>query len=111
MMRKIDIAFDVDGTLRKNSEEIHRTKIVPNLRIIRLMETLDSFKNVRLHVWSNRGAEYCWEIVQRFDLPVKQKNCRQKTWLKQNPDFVPDVAIDDQQRFDGGMLNLIVREK
>lgn len=117
-MKKIVIAFDVDGTLRCNREEEHREKIVPNLRIVRLWETLSSFKNVELHVWSNRGAEYCDMIVKRFDLQ-KCKATHKKYWqAQQNSDdwheddgFRPDIAIDDQQRFDGADLNLIVREK
>lgn len=117
-MKKVVIAFDVDGTLRCNREEIHREKIVPNLNIVRLWETLSGFKNVELHIWSNRGADYCREIATRFDLQ-KVKGYHKKTWKSQqdandewdSDDFRPDIAIDDQQRFDGGLFNLIVREK
>ena len=117
-MKKIVIAFDVDGTLRCNREEEHRTKIVPNLRIVRLWETLSTFKNVELHIWSNRGADYCKEIAVLFDLQ-KVKGYHKKQWQAQREAndmwgeeyFKPDIAIDDQQRFDGGVLNLIVREK
>lgn len=117
-MNKVVIAFDVDGTLRCNAEEKHRTEIEPNPRIIALWETLSSFKNVELHIWSNRGADYCREIAQAFGLK-KCKDFHKKQWHEQScaelmeggKPFIPDIAIDDQQRFDGGMLNLIVREK
>lgn len=112
-MRKIRIAFDVDGTLRKNSEERHRRVIEPNERIVALLEILARFKNVEIHVWSNRGAEYCEDIVEELGLR-KIKQCHLKTWVHNRADgdgFVPDIAIDDQQRFDGAALNLIVREK
>lgn len=113
-MRKFNVAFDVDGTLRANREEIHRTKVVENPRIVDMLHTMASLKNVTVHVWSNRGADYCWEIVQAFDLPVKRKNCHQKTWEHNREDgdgFIPHICFDDQQRFDGGIYNLIVREK
>lgn len=124
-MKKTIIAFDVDGTLRKNSEEIHRTKIVPNDRIIELMHILGSFKNVEPHIWSNRGAEYCRRIREEFGLEklVRASHCHQKLWLGQQQEILvefsesdedylrPDIAIDDQQRFDGGIANLIVKEK
>ena len=112
-MNKVVIAFDVDGTLRKNSEEIHRTEIVENTGIIELLFMLANFKNVEIHIWSNRGKEYCEMIRLEFHLQkaVKLNNCHKKTWLAESSDFVPDIAIDDQQRFDGGMINLIVREK
>lgn len=112
-MKKVIIAFDVDGTLRCNQEEQHRTRVVANRRIVRLWETLSSFKNVELHIWSNRGADYCREIAILFDLQ-KCKGYHKKTWQGNRDDgdgFVPDIAIDDQQRFDGAAFNLIVREK
>ena len=127
-MDKIVIAFDVDGTLRCNAEERHRDKVEPNPRIIALWETLSTFKNVELHIWSNRGADYCKAIAKQFKLK-KCKGYHQKTFRAEQSvevralsgggtymsiradAFVPDIAIDDQQRFDGGNLNLIVREK
>lgn len=126
-MRKIVIAFDVDGTLRCNT--VPEERLVANRRIVRLWETLATFKNVELHVWSNRGAEYCDMIVKQFDLQkckgthlkqwqamqqveVRSASMAGQSYMATRADaFVPDIAIDDQQRFDGGMLNLIVREK
>jgi len=120
-VKKITIAFDIDGTLRKNSEERHRTEIEENKRIVDLLFTLTTFKNVEIHLWSNRGAEYCQQIRQEFHLQnaVKLNHCHIKMWDKmrletiasEGKTFRPDIAIDDQQRFDGGALNLIVREK
>ena len=124
-MKKTIIAFDVDGTLRKNSEEIHRTKVVANERIVDLMSILSTFKNVEIHIWSNRGAEYCRMIRHELQLEeyVKESHCHEKMWLTQQQETLvdyeesdkdylrPDIAIDDQQRFDGGIANLIVREK
>lgn len=121
-MKKVTIAFDIDGTLRKNSEERHRTEVEVNRRIIDLLTILATFKNVELHLWSNRGGAYCWEMAQAFQIHdiIKQSRCHLKGWYAQQQKdfvekgakpFVPDIAIDDQQRFDGGIVNLIVREK
>jgi len=121
-MNKIHIAFDVDGTLRKNSEEIHRTEIVENTEMITLLITLAKLtKNVTVHIWSNRGAEYCKRIRKEFRLEkyVKETNCHKKLWkagqikaVEANEDyFKPNIAIDDQQKFDGAFENIIVRLK
>ena len=120
-MKKIHVAFDIDGTLRKNSEERHRTEIEVNEDVLDTLRFFAKCKNVELHLWSNRGAEYCLEIRQYFGLQkyIKEKNCHKKVWHKQWCDaqmqgvqmFVPDIAFDDQQRFDGAISNVIVREK
>lgn len=127
-MKKVTIAFDIDGTLRCNSEERHRIDVEQNERIVALWNTLATFKNVELHIWSNRGADYCKEIYkllglrkcEGFHLKEWRKSqevevqalTRESTYTAIRADaFVPDIAIDDQQAFDGGLLNLIVREK
>lgn len=127
-MQTIMIAFDVDGTLRANCEERHRTDVEANQRIVELWDTLGRFKNVELHLWSNRGEDYCRSIASQLGLK-KCKGFHQKQWraeqevevwglrrsdiyrARRADAFIPDIAIDDQQRFDGGVLNLIVREK
>jgi FMN phosphatase YigB (HAD superfamily) len=113
-MQTIKIAFDIDGTLRCNAEERHKVDIEQNENITTLLVTLAKFKNTEIHVWSNRGADYAREIIVHFGLERFVKNYHFKTWDKnkdQDGFFWPDIAIDDQQRFDGGLLNLIVREK
>lgn len=118
-MQKTIIAFDVDGTLRKNTDEVHRTKIVPNRKIVRMFEALATFKNVELHIWSNRGSDYCREIAALFDLTEYCKGYHKKLWAMQQEAerkagkniFRPNIAIDDQQRFDGADVVLVVHEK
>lgn len=122
-MKKVIIAFDIDGTLRKNSEERHRTEVEPNERMVSLLEILAHSKNTEIHLWSNRGAIYCQEMRKVLGLEkfVKASHCHLKQWaaiadkliMEGNPEDVlyPQIAIDDQQRFDGGIVNLIVREK
>lgn len=120
-MKKVHIAFDIDGTLRKNSEERHRTEIEVNEEVLDTLRFHAKCKNTVIHLWSNRGADYCIAIREHLGLQkyVQQSHCHKKLWLKmqvelmaKNEDyFKPDVAYDDQQRFDGGFINIIVREK
>ncbi len=128
-MKKIHIAYDIDGTLRKNSEELHRTKVELNERIVAHLIADARSKNTEMHLWSNRGPEYCREMREVFKLEkhVKESNCHLKQWRHMqevevaSPSgpykairadaFRPDIAYDDQQAFDGAGLNIIVREK
>lgn len=129
-MKTITIAFDIDGTLRANREERHRTEVEPNPRIMELLKATAHSKNVEIHLWSNRGAEYCQEMREVLDLRkyVKLANCHEKQWRKMQEVevkgfggetvtllradcFRPDMAYDDQQNFDGADIVIVVREK
>lgn len=128
-MKKIIIAFDIDGTLRANREERHREEVEANPRMVDMLKGLAHSKNVEIHLWSNRGAEYCQEMRVALGLEkhVKESNCHKKQWLNDQQvrvkstvgdypailaeAFRPDIAFDDQQAFDGAELNIIVREK
>jgi hypothetical protein len=76
------------------------------MRVIDLFLILNQMKNTRLFVWSGGGADYAWHFAQEFGLPVKQSRCISKIGAPQM-----DIAIDDQQGFELGTINLIVREK
>lgn len=129
-MKKVTIAFDIDGTLRANREERHRDTVEANPRIVELLIATAHSKNVEVHLWSNRGAEYCQEMREILGLQkyIKASHCHKKLWLRDQlgsfvdafkntvyypkPDvFRPDIAYDDQQHFDGGVINIVVREK
>lgn len=120
-MNKVHIAYDIDGTLRKNTEERHRTEVEGNEDVLQSLVFNAHAKNSVIHLWSNRGAEYCREMRKVFGLEkyVKESDCHKKLWkamqvklmAENQPYFKPDVAYDDQQRFDGGHVNIIVREK
>lgn len=118
-MRKTVVAFDVDGTLIK-ADCWKDNIIVPNARIVDLLITLSSFKNIDVVVWSGGGKSWADKIVDDLDLrkyvkATYSKNCvgkspDGKTWYFE-PDIKPDIAIDDIQACSLGGLNLIVREK
>lgn len=132
-MKKVLIAFDVDGTLRDNSETAYP---VANERIRELLVTLSSFKNTKIMVWSGGGELYCRQIVQAFGLTKYVDSYGDKQWQAVGDcvgdcvggngsgaqcaddshnhfgtDVQPDIAIDDMHKFTLGHTNLIVREK
>ena len=102
-MRKVKIAFDVDGTLRCNCTEDCRE---PNKRIVDMFNTLASFKNTEMFVWSGGGADYADSFARRYDLKVSSNHCVSKLNAPKM-----DIAIDDIQATMLGDINLIVREK
>lgn len=101
-MRKIVIAFDVDGTLISNDID----NIIINERIRTLLITLASFKNTYIVVWSGGGELYAKQMVANLGI----KKYVNKIIAKDN-DLNPDIAIDDIQDTALGKINLIVREK
>jgi len=102
-MKKIRIAFDVDGTLRCNCTDDCQDR---NTNIVYLFCILAEFKNTEMYVWSGGGADYAWRFAQMYKLPVKQSRCISKI---NAPEI--DIAIDDIQDTAIGKINLIVREK
>jgi len=128
-MKKVLIAFDVDGTLRDNTNQAHP---VANERIRTLLITLASFKNTRILVWSGGGELYARQVVAAFGLQKYVDEYADKQYIgipgcldgnstgadcieaghhHFGTDIKPDIAIDGMQAFDLGGLNLIVREK
>ena len=110
-MKKILVAFDVDGTLIDDKGQI-------NERIRTLLITLASFKNVKVIVWSGGGELYARQIANKLgiDKYVDAFGSKNHLGLENGkhvfaPDFQPDIAIDDIQDCTLGKLNLIVREK
>ncbi len=102
-MKKIRIAFDVDGTLRCNCTDACRDQ---NPDIVYIFNILNRFKNTDMYVWSGGGSDYAWRFAQMYKLPVKQSRCISKI---NAPEI--DIAVDDIQDTAIGKINLIVREK
>lgn len=102
-MKKVLIAFDIDGTLRNN---IHDEEIVANERIRDLLIILSSFKNVKILVWSGGGELYARQVANAIGIAHYVDSYATKA-----PDIRPDIAIDDMHEFDMSDINLIVREK
>lgn len=106
-MKKVTIAFDVDGTLISNAErKPGEPFILANERIRTLLITLASFKNTRIVVWSGSGELWCKQVINEIGI-AKYVD---KVMAKDN-DLKPDIAIDDIQDTALGHINLIVKEK
>lgn len=121
-MKKITIAFDVDGTLVNNGA-LSEDQIVANERIRTLLVILAHMKNVKIIVWSGGGelwarqatnalgiAKYVDEYADKQYIKCKKckEPCHHHTF---GTDIRPDIAIDDIQECELGIMNLIVREK
>lgn len=117
-MQRIIIAFDVDGTLIRNTETKERVHGVPHnndvpiVHQINTLQVLARSKNVRIVVWSGGGKDYAatWgrrlgldDFVWRYASKLHHKE------LKQACDFL--IAFDDIQATRLGDANIIVREK
>ena len=106
-MKKVIIAFDVDGTLIRDGG--YRADIA-NERIVELLKTLSSFKNIKIVVWSGGGKEYAERWVRL--LGIEDNVWKSMSKIQANIDgFKPDIAVDDIQDTALGNINLIVREK
>lgn len=113
-MKTITIAFDVDGTLIDNESP----DPVANERIRSLLVILASFKNTKIVVWSGGGEIYARQIAATIGI----NKYVDAYWTKNHlgivdgkhvfdPEYTPDIAIDDIQDCVLGNLNLIVKEK
>jgi len=128
-MKKITIAFDVDGTLRDNTAG---DRPIANERIRTLLVSLASFKNTKIIVWSGGGELYCRQIAAAFGIEKYVDGYADKQWRAVGDcaggngmgtqceddshnhfgtDLKPDIAIDDMHKFSLGEFNLIVKEK
>lgn len=105
-MRKIKIAFDVDGTLVSH-DEANKT-ISANERIRTMLIALSSFKNVKIIVWSGSGELWARQASSAIGIDKYVDKYASKT---DHPIIQPDIAIDDIQDTAIGKVNLIVREK
>lgn len=129
-MKKVTIAFDVDGTLISN-EALSKDEIVANERIRALLITLAHMKNTNILVWSGGGELWARQAAAAIgiakyvdDYADKQyKACQRPECIQGRKEgaychhhvfgttIKPDIAIDDIQACELGALNLIVREK
>lgn len=120
-MKKVTIAFDVDGTLIRNDGPGDMDGGVPvaNERIRTLLIALGSMKNTRIVVWSGGGELYARQVCSAIGVSKYVDRYYSKNLVGKKPngeyDFQPgikpDIAIDDIQHCDLGNINLIVREK
>ena len=104
-MKKIIVAFDVDGTLITNTGNV--VPDVSNAKVVELLKTLSSFKNVKVVVWSGGGKEYAQRWVRLLDI---EKYVWKVASKLEHKEINADIAIDDIQDTAIGKINLIVCE-
>ncbi len=106
-MKKVTIAFDVDGTLISNGA-LDENTIQANESIRSLLVSLAGMKNARIIVWSGGGELWANQAVSALNIKkyVWKACCKCPETAK-----LVDLAFDDQQDFDMTPINLIVREK
>ena len=117
-MKKVVIAFDCDGTL-VTTDSAETGRVVANERIRSMLVTFASFKNTKIVVWSGSGEMWARQVARELGLTKYVDVFASKNHLGKdesgkhlfNPDIKPDLAIDDIQDCELGLLNLIVREK
>lgn len=116
-MKTVTIAFDCDGTLITTFSG-RSGKIVANERIRSLLVALASFKNTKIIVWSGSGELWARQVGAAIGIDKYVDLYTTKNHLgfedgehKFAPEIQPDIAIDDIQACELGLLNLIVREK
>lgn len=117
-MKKITIAFDVDGTLISGVDPIDKI-FIPNERIRTMLITMASFKNTKIIVWSGSGELWARQVVNGLGIAKYVDKIMAKNVIGRDEndhpiitaDITPDIAIDDIQACELGLINLIVREK
>lgn len=105
-MQTIRIAFDVDGTLRKNDDEYDSPLANEDIRT--LLRILRKFKNTYIIVWSGSGELYARQVAKELHIDHWVHHYASKT---DHEALNIDIAIDDIQDTAIGGINLIVREK
>ena len=117
-MQKIIVAFDVDGTLIRNTpseSRVHGTPHnddVPIVYQINTLQVLSTYKNIKIVVWSGGGKRYAEMWGKRLSLDKyvwRYASKLEHAELKAQCDLL--IAIDDIQATALGDVNLIVREK
>lgn len=116
-MKKVIVAFDVDGTLIRNEtgdrqHGVPNNNDVPIVHQINTLQVLSTYKNIRIVVWSGGGKQYAetwghrlgidkyvWRYASKLEHQELKKLCNTL------------IAIDDIQDTSIGDINLIVREK
>lgn len=121
-MRKLLIAFDVDGTLVKNDGQPNG-RITANERVRRMLVDLSHSKNVKILVWSGGGELWARQAAKEIGVAPYVSQYADKQYIKclecDEPchhhtfgtDIKPDIAFDDIQDCVLGVANVIVREK
>lgn len=117
-MKKVLVAFDVDGTLRNNVVPDTQPPVA-NENVRTVLVLLSKMKNVSVLVWSGGGELYARQVCAHLGIDSYVDRYADKGYAGKDEkgnhlfttDIRPDIAIDDIQDCELGLINLIVREK
>jgi len=116
-VKKVTIAFDIDGTLRSNTVDQAKAPVA-NENVRSLLILLSKCKNTRIVVWSGSGELYARQVANAIGIDHYVDKYASKNHVGQiegvhifAPDIVPDIAVDDIHACVLGKINLIVDEK
>lgn len=106
-MKKVLIAFDIDGTLRCNCTSTCRDV---NEDVAQLARLFDRMKNTKLIAWSGGGKSYAQSFI---DSNERLRSTFGTRCFSKFDDTIgkPDIVVDDIQETALGLINLIVNEK
>lgn len=128
-MKKITIAFDIDGTILNNEgidpgTPTHlRQRCGLNLEIVTLIQILSrNMKNSKIIVWSGGGQEYAIQIVREYGLEkyvhgAFGKPTSASAHLRATGEYNEavhgkvDLCFDDVHACELASINLIVKMK
>ena len=77
--------------------------------VVELARILKKMKNTKLVAWSGGGSDYAQRYIDSDER--LQAIFGRRCYSKIGAPFKPDIAIDDIQDTNLGVMNLIVREK
>jgi phosphoserine phosphatase len=98
-MTRTTIAFDCDGTLiddDMNAQEHVRT----------ILAILSVFFDCEIIVWSGGGELYARQVANKIGITQYVDR-----FMAKDPNFVPDIAIDDMEECDLGNVTLALKHK
>jgi len=98
-MKKVTIAFDVDGTLIHQAGELCDT---PRYEIISLYKMFESL-GYQMYIWSGGGVDYATRWRDKLGLSTAT--------VVAKGSFLPDIAVDDmahESEFNLGKVSLNV---
>lgn len=108
-MKKIIIAFDVDGTLISNENGLGKEHL--NIDVFHLLTLFSKTKNVKIVVWSGGDKDYAQQIAVKYGFAHLVDVFEGKHEYDETITGKVDIAIDDQHEFTMADKNIIVRMK
>lgn len=109
-MKNFIFAIDVDGTLIDIDSRGNKPTIDEDIRTL-LVILATKFKNVKVVVWSGGGELYARQVGSILGIDKYVSEYRGKELNTDTPTLKPAVAIDDVDKCELGVINLILKRQ